>query len=137
VTSPSRWYEANVAGIRFGVLGLAWQQQDTAVGACATVALWSMFHSSALDEHHSIPTTADVTKTAYEGWSIGRRSFPAGHGLQIAQMCEAIRVQELAPAVFEGDLRGGAGHSFSPARFRSTCASLLRSGIQFWWARLF
>lgn len=128
VTSPSRPYETNVAGIRFTVRGLAWQQQDTAVGACATVALWSMFHSSALDEHHSIPTTADVTKAANEGWSIGRRPFPAGHGLQVEQMCEAIRAQKLAPAVFEGDRRGGMAPFFSPARFRSTCAALLRSG---------
>jgi hypothetical protein len=88
-----------------------------------------MFHSSALDEHHSIPTTADVTKSANEGWSIGRRPFPAGHGLQITQMCEAIRAQDLAPAVFEGDRRtGNVGPFFSPARFRSTCAALLRSG---------
>jgi len=57
VVTPSRDYHAHVAGIRLTVHGLAWQQQDTGVGACATVGLWSMLHSSAFDDHHAIPTT--------------------------------------------------------------------------------
>src|SRR3954470_14135510 len=46
VVEPFRWYTCNVAGLELRVHGLAWQQQDAAVGACATVALWSMLHSS-------------------------------------------------------------------------------------------
>jgi hypothetical protein len=52
-TRPARDYRANLLGMPLEVRGLAWQQQDRGVGACATVALWTMFHSSALDEHHA------------------------------------------------------------------------------------
>jgi hypothetical protein len=56
VMESAREYEAHVAGLTLRVSGLAWQQQDAAVGSCATVALWSMLHSSAFDDHHAIPT---------------------------------------------------------------------------------
>jgi hypothetical protein len=39
VVEPSRWYSCHVAGLELRVRGLAWQQQDAGVGACATVAL--------------------------------------------------------------------------------------------------
>ncbi len=35
VVEPFRRYKANVAGLEFEVDGIAWQQQDAAVGACA------------------------------------------------------------------------------------------------------
>jgi len=35
----SRMYDCNIGGLKLLVKGLAWQQQDTGVGACATVAL--------------------------------------------------------------------------------------------------
>lgn len=66
VVTPSRDYGCHVGGITLTVKGLAWQQQDTAVGACATIALWSMLHSSALDGHHGLPTTASVTRSALQ-----------------------------------------------------------------------
>lgn len=59
-TQPARTYRANLLGLSLEVRGLAWQQQDRGVGACATVALWTMFHSSALDEHHAVPTTVET-----------------------------------------------------------------------------
>jgi hypothetical protein len=126
VTKASRKYTAHGGGLCLEVTGLAWQQQDSGVGACATVALWTMFHASALDEHHAVPTTVNITKSANARWPLGRRVFPASEGLSIHQICEAIRGQGLLPAVLDGDI-GPAGF-FSPARFASSCAAFLRSG---------
>jgi hypothetical protein len=42
ITAPSRPYVSHLLGRDLSVTGLAWQQQDSAVGACATIALWSI-----------------------------------------------------------------------------------------------
>lgn len=89
-TKPARRYHVNLAGLRLEVAGLAWQQQDRGVGACATVALWTMFHSSALDEHHAVPTTVEITRTAHSRWPLSRRVFPSD-GLNVHQICDAIK----------------------------------------------
>jgi hypothetical protein len=112
----------------FKVKGLAWQQQDTAVSACATIALWTMLHSSAFDDHHAIPTTADITRYAHRSFSFGRRTFPS-KGLNIMQTCEAITESGLEPVICQGDIEKQDNVvGFSRARFCSVTASLIRSG---------
>ena len=130
VRNPSRDYKVHIAGIELTVNGLAWQQQDTGVGACATVSLWSMLHSSAFDDHHSIPTTADITRDAHSKHSFGSRVFPS-KSLNFFQVCDAIKEQQLAPLIIEGDVKSkvnGRTLGFSRERFSSTCASYIRSG---------
>ncbi len=128
VKDPSREYSVHFAGIELTVNGLAWQQQDTGVAACATVSLWSMLHSSALDDHHAIPTTAEITRAAHSSHSFGSRVFPS-QGLNFYQICDAIREQDLAALLTEGDISsGGKVIGFSRERFASTCASYIRSG---------
>jgi hypothetical protein len=124
IMSPARWYEAHIAGVTLRVQGLAWQQQDSAVGSCATVALWSMLHSSAFDDHHAIPTTADITSTAHYLAPVGGREFPADAGLHLDQMLEVIKGHGLAPVLITGDVDG----KFSPVRFSTLVASFVRSG---------
>ena len=128
VKNPSRNYFVHIAGIKLFVEGLAWQQQDTGVGACATVSLWSMLHSSAFDDHHAIPTTADITRDAHSKHSFGTRIFPS-QGLNFWQICDAIKEQNLAPLITEGDVKDSSNiRGFSKERFASTCASYIRSG---------
>ncbi len=129
VVAPSRNYQVHFAGLTLTVTGLAWQQQDSAVGACATVGLWTMLHSSAFDDHHAIPTTADITQAAHKRASLGARIFPSA-GLNIFQICEAIKEQNLSPLPVEGDVHDESGDTlgFKRERFSSSCAALLRSG---------
>lgn len=124
VTQPSRDYRVHLAGLSLSVEGIAWQQQDVNVGACATVALWSMLHSSALDDHHAIPTTAAITRAAHEHGLRGTRIFPST-GLTIAQIGSAIQKLGLSPIVLKGELARGA---FSRARLAKTLATFIRSG---------
>lgn len=119
-----REYTCHVAGVDLKVEGLAWQQQDTGVGACATVALWSAFHSLAFDEFHSIPTTTEITEAAHLTASLGSRVFPTS-GLTIHQLCEAIKELGLAPVVQSGDL---PNQGFSKERLMSSIAASIRSG---------
>jgi len=129
VVYPSREYVAHVAGISLRVVGVAWQQQDRGVGACATVGLWSMLHASAFDDHHAIPTTADITRSAHRRASLGARIFPSA-GLTIYQVCEAIKEQDLSPVIIEGDITspGRSIVGMSIERFSSSCAAFIRSG---------
>ncbi|UCV18639.1 hypothetical protein [Ferribacterium limneticum] len=128
VVSPSREYRCNLAGIVLKISGLAWQQQDTGVGACATVGLWTMFHSSAFDDHHAIPTTADITRSAHETASLGARVFPSD-GLTPYQIAEAIKAWNLSPLIVEGDKRLEMGlTAFNPLRFSASIAAFIRSG---------
>ncbi|MFK7859418.1 MAG: hypothetical protein AB8B64_11365 [Granulosicoccus sp.] len=137
VTSPSRDYHCHLAGIRLSVKGLAWQQQDSAVGACATVGLWSMLHASSFDNDHSAPTTAQITEAAHQTAVTGARVFPS-NGLTIIQLLEAIKRYHMAPFAMNGDIQPQAvtipavniarSAGFSKERFASTCASFIRSG---------
>ncbi|MEO8706284.1 MAG: hypothetical protein ABI867_40010 [Kofleriaceae bacterium] len=122
---PQRTYEAHIAGLTLRVDGLAWQQQDSAVGSCATVALWSMLHSSAFDDHHAIPTTAEITASAHLVPGNGR-TFPADDGLRIEQMLEVIKRHDLAPVLIPGDV--GPDRKFSRKLFSTLVASFVRSG---------
>lgn len=127
VTDPQRTYTAHLAGIPLKVDGIAWQQQDMGVSACATVATWSMLHSSAFDDHHAIPTTADVTRFAHRTASLGDRIFPS-RGLNVHQLCEAIKEARLAPMIMVGDEDSPYQPRFTRERFSSSLAMLVRSG---------
>lgn len=127
ITQPMREYVAHLAGVELKVVGLAWQQQDTGVGACATIALWTALQSSAFDAHHAVPTTLDVTRAAHRTASLGNRVFPSS-GLTIAQLCEAIKEHRLEPVISEGDLDIPGQRAFSRQRFSTMVAAKIRSG---------
>lgn len=129
VPASSRKNFVHIAGVELYVEGLAWQQQDSGVGACATVSLWSMFQSSAFDDHHAIPTTAEITQAAHKRHSFGSRMFPS-KGLNIIQVYEVINERNLVPLICEGDVKDSHRRTigFSKDRFASTCAAFIRSG---------
>lgn len=124
IMEPARQYEAHVAGLTLKGSGIAWEQQDSAVGSCATVALWSMLHSSAFDDHHAIPTTAEITSMAHWSAPSGHRIFPDS-GLQLAQILEVIKGHGLAPVIITGEEQDQV---FSRQRFCTLVASFIRSG---------
>jgi hypothetical protein len=130
ITPASRDYVVHLAGISLRVKGLAWQQQDGAVALCATTALWSMLHSSAFDDHHAVPTTAEVTRLAYHSARQGLHVFPATDGLDVRQMTDAIARAKLTPMVMVGDVldTGTSVQAFSREKF-AACAVMLRSGF--------
>jgi hypothetical protein len=128
VMEPCRDYTIHLAGMPLVVRGVAWQQQDRGVSACATIALWTMLHSSAFHERHALPTTVSITLAAHKTASLGSRVFPSD-GLLIEQILEAIKEHQLSPIVMEGDKTLPTGAKvFTKERFCGSCAALLRSG---------
>jgi len=88
----------HLAGFKLIVPGLAFQQQDQGVSACATTALWSALQLTAPLEGLPAPTPADITQAASRYFLPGGRALPS-QGLSIQQMCEATRACGLAPVV--------------------------------------
>jgi len=93
-----RKYNVHLAGYEFIVAGLAFQQQDQGVSACATTALWSSLHKVAHDERITIPTPSHITEAASRYLLAEGRSLPS-EGLNLQQICEAIRGTGLQPVV--------------------------------------
>jgi len=131
IVNPSRKYTCNLCGIKLKVYGLAWQQQDQGVSACATIGLWTLLHSSAFNERYAIPTTVDITQAANKN-SFGLRTFPSRY-LYPQQVCEAIKEMALSPYLVEGDgmpvKESMFAKPFSKHKFCNTLASLVRSGF--------
>jgi hypothetical protein len=122
VIQPARYYKSHIANIELTVRGLAWQQQDSAVAACATIGIWSMLHSSALSEHNAIPTTSEITEAAHKSDIVGTNTFPS-KGLTVIQILQSIRHMGLSPIIVQG-----SNERFTKKDFVSISASFIRSG---------
>ena len=114
-----RRYTVSLAGLSLSVRGLAFQQQDQGVSACATTALWSALQRTAPLEHLSSPTPAQITEAASRYMLLGGRALPS-EGLHFDQLCEAVRATGLAPVLLT---------SISPREDRAHMATYLRSGL--------
>jgi hypothetical protein len=93
-----RDYVSHLTGFTLRVSGLAFQQQDHGVSACATTALWSAIHRVAHMEGLRAPTPAEITEAASRYLLADGRSLPS-EGLTVHQICEATRAAGLAPLV--------------------------------------
>jgi hypothetical protein len=94
-----RDYDANVFGLDFSIKSLPFQEQDTVLAACATVALWSCFHKTADLFGTPSPSPATITELSAK---IVRQSRPIpSHGLIVEQICSAISTVGLDPEVVQ------------------------------------
>ena len=91
-------YEAHVFGLTLEVESLPFQEQDTVLAACATVALWSAFQQCARRFSTSAPSPAEITAMATTA-EVRSRALPS-RGLTLGQMCRAIKAIGLEPEVF-------------------------------------
>ncbi len=88
----------NLFGIDLEVESLPFQEQDSVVSACATVALWSCLRQAARIFEVTAPKPAQITlmnSTFRRG-----RSIPST-GLELEEVCSVIRDSGLEPEVFD------------------------------------
>ena len=102
---------------------MPFQQQEQAVGACATTAVWSALAQVMRHDGGRAPTPFAVTEAATRHW-VKDRVFPATSGLQDAQILEAIRLFGYSPHLFECKKKEG-----QDALFMLAVKCYLRSGI--------
>jgi hypothetical protein len=93
-----REYKIHLFGIELSLHSLAYQEQDNAVSACATSALWSAFQSTGMSFHHPIPSPYEITLSAKELISSTISSNSGDNrGLDSKQMAYAIKAVGLEP----------------------------------------
>jgi hypothetical protein len=90
-------YRANLFGIELSVKSLAFQEQDTVLAACATVSLWCCFQKTGELFGTPMPTPAAITRAATHVIH-DARPIPS-HGLNVQQICNAIKSVGLEPEV--------------------------------------
>jgi hypothetical protein len=93
-----RRYHVNVFGIDLHIHSLAFQEQDQVVAACATSAIWSVFHGTGMLFQHPIPSPVEITKAATEKLALETRALP-NRGLSISSMAHAIQSIGLEPTL--------------------------------------
>ncbi|MBF0309738.1 MAG: hypothetical protein HQL56_09440 [Magnetococcales bacterium] len=126
ITACSRPYKVHIAGLPLTVVGLSWQQQDQATGACATIALWIAQQASPY--RHFSSTTPEITQDAHRFYASGNRTFPSNRLTQ-ANIVEAIRaIRGLDACVIEGDI-GYPNNRFSQYRFCCYASMFLAGGF--------
>ncbi len=88
-------YQVNLFGVELSIESLAFQEQDSVLAACATVALWCSFHKTSDLFDSASPRPAEITKMA--GGVINEfRTIPS-HGLSLQQMAHAVKAVGLEP----------------------------------------
>jgi hypothetical protein len=92
-------YKANVFGISFELMSLAFQEQDTVLAACATVALWCCFHRTKQMFGSMAASPAEITRTANQILHEAR-PIPS-RGLIVQQICNAVRRAGLEPEIVQ------------------------------------
>lgn len=91
-------YTVHLAGVSLTVKGLAFQQQDVGVSACATTAIWCSLQKIRDFEAISWATPSKITNLAVRHTLPFGRAMPS-EGLSTDQMCQAIQALGLAPSL--------------------------------------
>jgi len=94
-----RQQPVDLYGLRLSVETLPFQEQDREVAACASSALWTMFHSTSRLFQHAMPSPVEITTAATLHARVNGRTFPNGDGLNTIQIADAIRSVGLEPFV--------------------------------------
>ena len=92
-------YVTHFAGCELSVTGLAFQQQDIGVSACATTALWSALQKTADAEPIAAMTPVQITQLATQYSLPSGRPMPS-EGLDVGQMCNAVQASGVSPNLF-------------------------------------
>jgi hypothetical protein len=95
----TRDYVAHLLGVELSIRGLAFQQQDIGVGACATVALWASLQKFRDSEDIGLASPARITQLAGKSVLPFGRPMPSP-GLSLGQMCQALEALGVSADVY-------------------------------------
>jgi hypothetical protein len=115
----TREYKTSLFGINLVVKTLAYQEQDRVAAACATSALWSVFHGTGMLFQHAIPSPIEITKAALEKSPAETRNLP-NTGLTFEQRGYAVRDIGLDPLIVKAK---------NEYILKSTAYGYMRAGI--------
>jgi hypothetical protein len=98
----TREYTVHLFGLELKFESLAFQEQDNAVSACATAALWFMFQCTCKWINHPILSPYEITLKAKEIISSEpRKNMKDFRGLSIPQMVHVIKQLNIEPFILQ------------------------------------
>lgn len=99
----TREYFVHLLGNEIPINTLAFHEQDANVGACATMAVWSVFQKAAEDYYVKLKSPIEITRDAGLIRYTGDRMFP-NKGLIVPEICTALTKNNLVTEtrVFDG-----------------------------------
>ena len=113
-------YDVHLLGLTLSIKGLAYQQQDKGVAACASVATWSALQRLCKFNGSKTPTPTEVTLAAVEHVVGNGRPFPS-EGLVVQQILSSLVKFNYPPSVVRVD--------DNPKLFKLVLHCYLSSGI--------
>jgi hypothetical protein len=113
-------HSVHIAGLNVQIDGVPFQQQDQAVGACATTAIWSAISRVARADGGRAPTPLAITLAATRHL-LSDRPLPALSGLDLSQTLAAIRESGFSPWVLKAEVEHDT--------FKLALKCCVRSGI--------
>lgn len=93
-------YNISLFGIKLKINSVAFKEQDKVLSACATTSLWSFYHAHPNITHTSVPSSSEITKSAYPDSNGYAREFPS-NGLSTDMICRSLRKYNLLPEYFQ------------------------------------
>jgi hypothetical protein len=103
-TQPHR---AHLFGLELIIEGVPFQQQEVAVGACATTAMWSALTIASRATGRRGPTPYQVTEAATRH-VLNDRQIPADAGLDLQQILAAVRESGFSPLTLKAEVNFAA-----------------------------
>lgn len=90
---------SHLCGLDLEVQTIPFQEQDDAISACATAALWMALHAIPGKDPYNVPSPHKLTSNAQKVLEEGIIPHKITKGLTISQMAQAIKEEGLAPLV--------------------------------------
>ncbi len=87
----------HLCGLDLKVETIPFQEQDHAISACATAALWMALQAVPGNQPHNVPSPHKLTENAHKVMVEGVKSHEVARGLTVAQMSGAIKDENLNP----------------------------------------
>jgi len=96
----SEEYLISLFGINLSIDTIAFQEQDKILSACATTSLWSFFHAHPAMATLYLPSSSQITMSAYPEQNGFDREFP-NSGLSTDMICRSLRAHDFVSEYFE------------------------------------
>ncbi|HEY4178854.1 MAG TPA: hypothetical protein VGM90_18535 [Kofleriaceae bacterium] len=96
-------HPVHIGNLEFKVVGLPFQQQEAAVGACATASVWSALSRVARHDGMRAPTPAEIALAVERAPNAMRAPLAPTTGLTIDQVFDAIQAFGFTPAAVSGE----------------------------------
>lgn len=101
-------YETHLCGLTFTLYSVAFQEQDHAISACATVALWMGFNAFPGIQPREVLSPYRIFEIVRKQHADGNLSHIVGKGLNVAQISSVIKERSLEPLVIRPETFGYA-----------------------------